>query len=169
MRKLGVVVIALVATACTANVPPEPAAPSSRPPAPVSATPTSTPAPTATPAPTSTKPGGKQSGKPKHSCEPQAAAKFDPRRPHVITNKDCPEINAARSRSAQEFADCGKQGGAWNVKAQKCTYPARTKAPSPRGVHSSDPAFRDVNGETYAEFCARAGYSGADLENCPAG
>ena len=41
-----------------------------------------------------------------YSCEPAADAEFgDPDNPNVITNKDCPEINAAKERAQREYLE----------------------------------------------------------------
>lgn len=41
-----------------------------------------------------------------YTCEPWADAKFeDPANPHFITNKDCPELNAAKEQAQREYSE----------------------------------------------------------------
>lgn len=85
--------------------------------------------------------------KPLYSCEPAAPAKFEhPTNPHIITNKDCPDLNAERSRAQLEYADQLEREA--------------------REAEKSRATMTDANGETYEEYCRR---TGQPLESCAAG
>ncbi|WP_028851679.1 hypothetical protein [Thermocrispum municipale] len=164
-----VLLVVLVLAACTTSPPPQ------EPTKQATSAPTTTPAaPTTTTAkPTKTATGSAEASmvepvkqtpeQPRYSCEPDAPAKFDdPNSPHIITNKDCPEINAAKERSHREYVNCLANGRTWDIDRQRCADSPQTQEPP-----SSD--TRDVNGETKAEYCARIGYTGDRLKDCPAG
>ena len=60
---------------------------------------------------------------PRYSCEPGAPPKFDdPANPNIITNRDCPELDAEKERSHREFINCEPSGGTWNIDRQRCVY-----------------------------------------------
>lgn len=70
-----------------------------------------------------------------------------------------------------EYAECIDSGGVWDVPSQTCEHPPNADAPSTEepstdAENPSDPSFRDSNGETYEEYCAR---TGQPLESCAAG
>ncbi|WP_199431667.1 hypothetical protein [Qaidamihabitans albus] len=106
----------------------------------------------------------------------ETAVASEPKRPTptagyqcIEGDEDIYEVCAAHEAwvaGQVEFAECTNSGGDWNIPLQECTYPPRTEAPSKDDVHSSDPEFRDANGETYEEYCARTGQT---LDNCAAG
>lgn len=139
----------LLISACTATRPEPPPVPS-RPSPPVVTT--TTPAPTTTSSPpvvTTTTPPPQTSepadvAEPLYSCEPTAPAKFeDPNNPNIITNKNCPELNAERSRAQRAYAEQLEREAA-----------------------ESRATMTDANGETYEEYCAR---TGQPLNDCAAG
>lgn len=65
-----------------------------------------------------------------------------------------------------EVANCQNSGGTWDIASQSCTDPQGDAPVSPDVLHSSDPGYRDANGDTLEQACARMGYS---VTNCPAG
>ncbi|MDN5851335.1 MAG: hypothetical protein L0K86_00560 [Actinomycetia bacterium] len=107
----------VVLTAVAARGAPEPVTPvrASTPPTPpvvaaASAVPattaTSAPSPTTAPAPRPATATKRAKTSPVYRCEPDAAARFDdPARPNVITNKNCPGLNAAKEKAQRKYTE----------------------------------------------------------------
>ncbi|GAA1208950.1 hypothetical protein [Prauserella alba] len=65
----------------------------------------------------------------------------------------------------REYARCLEHDGTWDVRSQACVHRPSTAASNPDRM-PSDPEFRDSNGETYEEYCAR---TKQPLHSCAAG
>lgn len=62
-----------------------------------------------------------------YSCEPAADAEFgDSDNPNVITNKSCPEINAAKEQAQREFLEQLESESVGDHRESTCSDPAST-------------------------------------------